>query len=65
MVELQRWRFCDQLCLQMHIHTFEVTEVTYGQPQQLGCEDIEDLEENDDLLNGLISNKAVCRTALV
>ena len=48
----------------MDIHTFEVTEVTYGQPQQLGCKDIEDLEEKDDLLNDLISNKAVCRTAL-
>ena len=49
----------------MDIHTFEVTEVTYGQPQQLGCKDIEDLEDKDDLLNDLISNKAVCRTALV
>ena len=37
------------LCLQC-INTFEVTEVTYGQPQQLGCEDNEDLEEKNDLL---------------
>ena len=39
-----------QLCLQIHIHTFEVTELTYGQPEQFGWKDIEDLEEKDDLL---------------
>ena len=49
----------------MHIHTFEVTEVTYGQPQQIGCKDIEDREEKDELLNDLLSNEAVCRKSLV
>ena len=49
----------------MHIHTFEVTEVTYGQPEQFACTDFEDLEEKDDLLSDLISNDAVCRRALV
>ena len=38
-------------CLQIHLHTSQVTEVTAGQPLQLGCIDNEDLEEMGNLLN--------------
>ena len=37
--------------------------MTPVQPQKIGCIDNEDLEENSDLVNKLIGNKAVCKTA--